>query len=413
MTTIIDNVDGFSLEKNLAAHLAVLKRVPHARAAQQEAEKLRPLFGAMAEYVQGYPAEFLRKQKTCVMGSFDYNLLNHFQSKQRIDIDADQIERAFLGLAQKYGSLILSDMPLTTLHKVQSYAYIYNKADEGKIDGQSTTAAPSYDAVSCFGGWGFVQLYRPEDRTRITLPTLGLTNTINFDEMRIDSAALIRLTELVGRICNHDWLHHMTMTSVSNNVGYTAGVDGFKKNVNGLLDKLPFFLGEERSSYEAFCTQTHARLLKTESARSLWHSLEAAVQELTEGLNDNFMHLRQVSGNKLQDYKALHNIAITTARILRRVEPIESPMMQAFIKNVVNAEISNDPMLSKARNQVWKTSALSFRSYAEQASTKLVKKANKTGLYTGIFESSEFTRSNRDGVAELAACLQMGFPKQR
>lgn len=410
MTTLIEQTKDFSLENNFDDHVNLLTKRPFDLAVKKEADNLRPFFSAMAEYVSDFPIDYKKEQTSLRFSSEPTKALKrHFRKNKALNASAAQIEHAFIAIAHQNSSLVLSDMPITTMDSFRAFANMHEQLGFF-YNGRATSAFPGAKHVASFGGWGFAQMWRPDSETRITIPVLGLTSRIKFDELRIDNGALIRLIESIGRICNHDWLHHMTITKVNDAVAYADKHGNFGQNVENALSRVPQLNNKGTEAYEAFCMKTHAALLKTETAKPLWKNLDDQVNELSERLNENFASLRGLKGDKTPDYKGLHHLAITTARLLRRVEPIESPLTQSFLKSVLNMATRGNSAARAARNEVWETSAMQWAPYARQAAKTLKDQYEKTGLFTDIFKENAFTRANQENATELAASLQLGFP---
>jgi hypothetical protein len=413
MTTLIEKTKDFNLEQNFVDHIKILKQKTFATAVRDEANHLRPFFDALAEYVTDCTVDYNKKREAVRFSSAPTKQLKRlFKNGQTLNVSADEISHAFTNIAHKYKSLVLSDVSITTMQKFRKFSRSYT-ASSFFYDGEQTVAFPGPDNLASFGGWGFAQVWRPESETRITLPVLGLTDRIKFDELRIDNGALIRSLESINRICNHDWLHHLTMPKVNNTVVFSNAHGHFGHNIDNALSRVPQLNDTGAEAYEAFCMKTHAALLKTETARPIWQKLEQQVHEFSANLRENFAYLRGLKGDKYQDYKALHYLAISTARVLRRVEPIESPLTQTFLKSVLGMSTRGNGAVRHARDDVWKTRAADWASYPRQASKTLTAQYEKTGLFTDIFRDNAHTRANQENATEIVGALQSGFPRPK
>jgi hypothetical protein len=376
----------FSLRDNLENHLDWVRSVPHEQAVQAEVKKLRPLFSAMIENIENGRA---RKYKTMVK--------------------PHELEAAFVRLARKNNSLILCDMPITMVDSLERRAGESN-TDSWSTNAKSSTFFPPKDFIRSYRGWGFIQVYRDANDTRVSLPVLGLSDKYSIDDvLAVDSSAIGHM-QTIGRLSNHDWLHHMTMTNVNNLVAHTHVLGEFQKKLTKVLSNIPRIEGKTIEGYEALCVKTHSNLLQTESARPLWESLKNRVGALSEDLHLMFERANKAHFGQQEQYKAINYLAITTARILRRVEPIEGDMTQKFLKSVVSMPIRGSAVASEARSQTWGLNLGSRHSYIKQATSSLRKQYDEAGLFTRIYEKNAFSAKVPDLVEDIAVtCRAYGL----
>jgi hypothetical protein len=113
---------------------------------------------------------------------------------------------------------------------------------------------------------------------------------------------------------------------------------------------------------------------------------------------------------QLEQYKAINYLAITTARILRRVEPIEGALTQKFLKSVVSMPIRGKASASEARLQAWDLNQESRYTNIKQVTSSLRRQSDKTGLFTRIYQDNAFSAKVPALVEEIAvSCRAYGL----
>lgn len=404
MTNLIESTASITLDQNFDQHMALIKTGKHDDHVKAEAARLRPLFAAMSEYVEGV-------KPSNEVDVWDVWASSYCENNSSISVSANDIEQAFVKMAQESKSLILSDMPLTTLNKVVAFADSHCQS-YWVYQGNNNTCFPDSDSFKKYRGWGFVQIHRDvdgEEASRVSMPVLGLTDKYNISSLFAQDSTTLRCLETIGRICNHDWVHHMTMTQVNNTVIYTPynACNNLGADVRRVMGRVTPIDRYGVEDYEAFCVKTHAELLKTESARPLIKILHETVDELTESLHD-LAKIVAHRGNieKIDGYYAINHLALTTARILRRIEPIESPLTQHFIETSLKRTGPKNPHSIYTRDKSWGIGTKKSGSLLDQATKGLKKQYEASGLFTEIYEDNGFTQNIRTNVAELAGALK-------
>jgi hypothetical protein len=401
---------GFDLNKNFNNHLDWVLSVPHEQALLAEAAKLNPLFNALAEYSESGIDALNKSQKkngfpTGLKSMFGFKEIPCTEGSQNnMKVEATDIEASYLKIARKNNSLILCDMPITDVAKLESQA-LQSVTVGSHQRADSPTFFPQRGDIRSYRGWGFMQLYRPESKTRISMPVLGLTDAYPINDVLEGNGSVIDHMQNIGRISNHDWLHHLTMHNVNNLAVYSAESGSFFEDIGRLINDIPSIDTGGAGGYEALCVKTHASLLKMDSAKGLWENLHSEVGALTEDIYKMFEAANEAGVDKLEHYKAINYLAITTARILRRAESVDGAMTQKFLDAVVGMTTHGSPVARDARNQIWGIDPSSWQSPVKKAKAALSSQYREAGLFHEIYQDNEFSDKNSELAARMAlAC---------
>lgn len=404
MALVETNSTDFNLEDNFQSNWDHLCQIDHKKATEKEAEELRPLFGALAEYANASTEELLNSE------TVDPEVKDVFSANIGHTVCVEDIEKTFKSLAESNGSLVLSDMSITDIPSLLSFEEQGARSSNLTYRGQGNACFPGKHYLRQYKGWGFVQIEQDETPTRISLPVLGLSEKFKVNDALQGDGTTIKLMERIGRLCNHDWLHHLTMTYVIDNVVHSENNKDYGEMVRRCVSNIPAIENYPIEGYEALCVKTHSDLLnKTDAAKGLRSELEDSVAELSDNLNDVFANARKSTFGVESKYKAANYLALTTARILRRVEPLESDLTQSFLNAALNWSVRGNHLARSVRDKIWKTSSQKSGNLAEQATSELRRQYERSGMFTKIYEDNEFTRANRSLVAQLSGAMKLKF----
>lgn len=390
----------FTLSRNFVKNCQWLQAVPHEKAAQVEASKLGLLFQAWSEYIQEPShAKKLTKKK-----STKKKRANIQRGQNKIQVSPQDLKKAFIKLARESGSLVLSDMPITSVKDLEIQAE--QSGSSFWYSGNRSSFFPDKEDIRGYRGWVFMQKYRSDTKTRITLPLLGLSDKYAVDDVLAGDGSIITHMQNIGRMSNHDWLHHMTMTVVNDSVVYTDILDSIlESDISYVSSRIPGLSSWSINKYEAFCVKTHVNLLQTDSAKPLWNNLVQEVEALTEDLSRLFQVANTVRIDKMGQYKALNYLALTTARILRRAESVDSPLTQNFLKSVVNMSSHSNAAAKEAYKRVWHVKSPPSHNDATSVTSELRRQYDRSGLFIEIYEDNEFSAKTQELARDLAkAC---------
>ncbi len=405
---VAPNTEDFNLQQHFLTKFKWAETVSHHQATLDEAERLTPLFEAWEEHTNIY----LDQQKKRYP-AWSHRALKFLQASCTQPVSAHNLKLAFIGIANYSQNIMISGATIANLPDVFQKIDTWNEKSTHKTK-RSTYLPPKNKILPLYGGWCFMQTYRDQDSTRIVLPMLGLQPKYKVNEALDGQQSIITSMENIERYVNHDWLHQIRSSSINNNAFFTPSFPyRFERKIGGIFRKKPKCVGitGEDNLYESFFLKTQADLLKTESAKGLWAGLNSETQLLCQSLKERFDRIDQTKPDGIEHFKALHYLARTTARILQRVEPVHSPLIQDFLKHAIGAMPPQTAEAKDTYKKTWRTPQDAPNS-VDGATQGLIKQASKTNLLTAIHEDGKFAAATHRNAAYLAQAMKYA-PKMK
>ncbi|MEC7701186.1 MAG: hypothetical protein VX740_06260 [Pseudomonadota bacterium] len=221
-----------------------------------------------------------------------------------------RLSEIFKAVALDNGSLIDSRFIVTDSASFLDYAHndcapYYN--------GDRHTVYPAPSVVTHHHKTGFAQILRLKDDTRISQPVLSLDARKLTPHCANQKEKVYKGLERLYSQTTHDWLHHLTMATVNNDLVVKANRHrAVNKALAAWNEKLPMpNAAYPHTTYEAWALTTHAGLVHDD--RALLANLKDTVTSLAQDINDWRMFIFELPDKDLpaalEEWAYVHYVA--------------------------------------------------------------------------------------------------------
>ena len=387
------------------------KTAPFLLAAREEANKLMPLFNAMAEIVRGIDVDISTPEKQRA----HYPYVPWLQVEGHKALYGEELAQAFVLKAQKSGSLIVSDVTFTWSDSFVNYC-LQNGSIRKFQPHDPVSHYPTIAQLTAPDTMGFLQLSQPSSQSgdngiRISLPIKGMNANFLAPELADTVAPILADLQDVYRLANHDWLHHLTMELVNDRIIYTDfGAEQERIMYEWDDQCADSGLHYRMGNYEAWCIKAHADLMQTEAAKPLREDMAQKSLRIAKQLRKLSEKEIKIDGNSDAVFNATNYLAKLTAQSLTTVFSADSEYVRDFLKKIKEITATSSPSARETRRVIWSMPESSEQD--EQLKVKHMRVALKENQGLAILFDEEtkqipFNRNKPREMLGLAGRLKM------
>lgn len=401
------------LDSSLIEKVGWAKSTPFLMAAREEANKLMPLFNAMAEIIRDVDVDISSPQNQRA----NYPYVPWLRAGGPQIMRGEELAHAFVMKAQKMGSLIVSDVTFTWAETFQDYCLM--QCDDKFTPYSQAGYYPALSGLEGADNMGFIQVTQGQPRygdetTRISVPIKGLNQNFISADMVTPLASVLADLQDVYRLTNHDWLHHLTMELVNNRIVYSEA-DHANDQIMYEWDERCALAekGSRYGNYESWCAAAHAALLQTEAAREMREELTDKTERIAKSLKKIAKGKVKLDASDAEIFSATNYIAHMAAECLTAVYSSDSDEVKGFLKQVKNLTGVKTEEEKELRAAIWSTAQDVFDNDALKVKDlRFALKASNdlSVLFSKASQGSEFVLKKPKEILGLCGCLISQHP---
>ena len=353
LTPPIITKSGEAGAQELHSYIEFLELIPNHIITSHENQRLTPYFQAMEKRIEATtePATYnedlndltdkIRQDLAGPLNIVAHHPL-HLSTENSVQQSGQTLSHIFETIAADTGSTLTSEFGIAPLKAIQNDS-IHKLERSKKI---TTHFEPqNFGSYNAKLGLGFIQVMKSGRNSAHTFPMIAIDDNILTETLLQDSApAVLESLRSMATAGNHDMLHHLTSTFLTDDVSKYGQKPGY-------ADPLADFLNQHLSgptydpkSYESWALVSHATTWRELAGSGIGNDLERNIVQYYNALEKLGEDLAKTKTPE-ECHKIIDYYATAGGFILLRIMPMDNPLMQYALARMEAIDPLPDPVL--------------------------------------------------------------------
>ncbi|WP_435641878.1 hypothetical protein [Micavibrio aeruginosavorus] len=307
------------------AHIDRLLGADGADAVAYESDRLAPYMTALGQRLaaDGVVQATEPSPFNATMGVVAYHKFIETAPSPETQFEPGRVRGVFNTMAADTGNLVLSEVAIVS-------ADVWDRVVSD--DRLKAFSRPS-DIAGRKYQLGFIQCMKQTAQSSVAFPVMGLDSDLMDRIAPYDPADLLESLSAIATIANHDVLHGLTSTAVSQSITHEFRKPEYGDVLNGFLTAYLAFRTNEKDaddyadSYEAWALASHADTYREMRTNGDDRNLDVQVERYCDALERIDAALEKDGASPDMRHRYMDYLGTVALYSLVRVLPVDDPLM--------------------------------------------------------------------------------------